>query len=549
MNYSFIFSITLNFFFHLSLYSQSIEDFYDSSLKPFYHGVASGDPTETGVVIWTRVTPDDPGPISVDYLVSLESNMSEIFTRGTFRTGKERDYTVKIELKKLKANTTYYYQFQANGKKSIVGRTKTAPANSSGQVKFAVVSCSHFEWGYFSGYKRIAERKDLTAVIHLGDYIYEYPDDYQYSSPSLRDERVVFPKHETVTLEDYRLRYSTYRLDPNLREAHRLHPFINVWDDHELANDAWTDGAQNHQPENEGLWKKRKQSARKAYFEWIPIRESKASKSIYRHLSFGKLVDLFMIDTRIEGRNKQCDNITSPELVANERTLLGDTQKAWLKNKLNQSQATWKLIGNQVMFSEFNVWWAVDPKNPKFDTPTKLESVFLDIWDGYPSERLELINFISKKNIQNVVFLTGDFHSSFASEIVSFEPKEFPQLGRVMQPIHDYDRDNGAGAVAVEFVTPSLSAANFDENISPEKASALEFQFNKPIKKAGGIVANPHMKFVDLDRHGYFVVTLDSQKAEVDYFFLDDVTKKFSREELGKRLRVKNGKSFIQVIR
>ena len=549
MNHSIIFSITLNFFFHLSLYSQSIEDFYDSSLKPFYHGVASGDPTETGVVIWTRITPDDPRPISVDYLVSLESNMSEIFTRGTFRTGKERDYTVKIELKKLKANTTYYYQFQANGKKSIVGRTKTAPANSSGQVKFAVVSCSHFEWGYFSGYKRIAERKDLTAVIHLGDYIYEYPDDYQYSSPSLRDERVVFPKHETVTLEDYRLRYSTYRLDPNLREAHRLHPFINVWDDHELANDAWTDGAQNHQPENEGLWKKRKQSARKAYFEWIPIREPKASKSIYRHLSFGKLVDLFMIDTRIEGRNKQCDNITSPELVANERTLLGDTQKAWLKNKLNQSQATWKLIGNQVMFSEFNVWWAVDPKNPKFDTPAKLESVFLDIWDGYPSERLELIHFISKKNIQNVVFLTGDFHSSFASEIVSFEPKEFPQLGTVMQPIHDYDPDNGAGAVAVEFVTPSLSAANFDENISPEKASALEFQFNKPIKKAGGIVANPHMKFVDLDRHGYFVVTLDSQKAEVDYFFLDDVTKKFSREELGKRLRVKNGKSFIQVIR
>jgi alkaline phosphatase D len=346
-------------------------------------------------------------------------------------------------------------------------------------------------------------------VIHLGDYFYEYADNASYSSPVIRDERVLFPAHETVSLDDYRTHHATYRLDPNFRRAHQQHPFITVWDDHESANDAWTGGAENHDPATEGDWEVRKAAAKKAYFEWMPVRGS--GDVVSRSLSYGPLMDLIMIDTRLEGRDEQINDVTNPLLYAPDRTLLGQSQKEWLKSELATSPSQRKIIGNQVIFSEFNIGFAaaLDPST----TPTALESLFLDIWDGYPAERSELTSFLAAESIGNVVFLTGDFHSSFAFEVAD------PAFGNPF-----YDPATGAGAVAVEFATPSISAANFDENLDPGTSALLEAVINQPLPTPFGTFNfNPHMKFVDLDRHGYFVLSVSPAAVQADYYYLADI--------------------------
>lgn len=491
-----------------------IEDLYQSELAPFYHGVASGDPLADGFIIWTRVTlPENQsrrrGRVPVQWEVASDPCMKRIVRSGIAFTSDESDYTVKVDVRRLPAGKTFYYRFQALGKSSIVGKTKTAPKKGVEQLKFAVISCSNYEWGYFSGYDQIAKRTDLDAVIHLGDYLYEYEDNASYSSPVIRDERVLFPAHETITLDDYRTRYATYRLDPNLRRAHQQHPFIAVWDDHESANDSWTGGAENHDPTTEGDWELRKAAAKKAYFEWMPIRGN--GTGVSRSLSYGPLMDLVMIDTRLEGRDEQINDVTDPALYAPDRTILGQSQKAWLKSELENSAAQWKVIGNQVIFSEFNIGFAaaLDPST----TPQALESLFLDIWDGYPAERNELVNFIGSNGIDNVVFLTGDFHSSFAFEVAD------PAFGNPY-----YDPSTGAGAVAIEFATPSISAANFDENLDPGTSDLLEYYINNPIDTPyGPLNFNPHMKYVDLDQHGYFVLSVKQDSVQADYYYLADI--------------------------
>ncbi len=342
-------------------------------------------------------------------------------------------------------------------------------------------------------------------MIHLGDYIYEYPDNDSYSSRRIRDERVVFPAGETVSLSDYRNRQATYRLDPNLQLAHKTHPFIVIWDDHEFANDTWKRGAENHDPKTEGRWAKRKAAAMKAYLEWMPIRENNGR--IYRPLSYGPLMDLILVDTRLQ-RDRQISDVTRNKLYDPDRTMLGEPQKAWLKSELKDSAATWKIIGNQVMFSEFNIGFVAEGTPV---APETLESLFLDIWDGYPAERTELVDYISDNRIDNTVILTGDIHSSFAFEVAD------PALGN-----RRYNPKTGEGAVAVEFVTPSLSAANFDEEGGDFFNETLERKLNRPDNDTG-INPNPHMKFADLDRHGYFVLTVQATQVQADFYYLKNI--------------------------
>jgi alkaline phosphatase D len=491
---------------HSTGHAQAIEDYYDLDLRPFYHGVASGDPLTDGFIIWTRVTPDVDGTATVIYRVATDPGMQNIVTVGAIDTDASRDYTVKVDVRGLEAGQSYWYQFSSLETDSIVGHARTAPETADESLRFAVVSCSNFEWGYFSGYEKIARKRDLDAVIHLGDYLYEYGDNASYSSPVIRDERVLFPSHELLNLDDYRTRYATYRLDPNLRAAHQNHAFITIWDDHESANDAWMMGAENHDPETQGEWTDRLAAAKQAYFEWMPIREN--GSSFYRTLQYGPLADIILLDTRIEGREQQINDVTDMALYAPERTLLGSTQKAWLKEQLMTSTAQWKVVANQVIFSEFNVGWAGPATGA---TPEQTESQFLDIWDGYPAEREELIQFLSDQNINDTIILTGDFHSSFAMEVVSDPDASIPYLTQ------------GIGSVAVEFATPSISAANFDENLTPELSAGLEFQINQPIAELSGYNPNPHMKFVDLDRHGYFVLTISESSAQADYYYLEDI--------------------------
>lgn len=481
---------------------------FDARFKPFYHGVASGDPTQNSVILWTRVTPEDTtASVDVRWYIGTDTSVSNPIDSGTFSTDADRDFTVKVIPQNLQPGGTYYYYFQAMGMNSIVGRTKTLPSGGVDQLKFAVISCSNYEAGYFNAYGRIAERNDLDAVIHLGDYIYEYGAGvYGDSALAASGDRANVPSEEIITKADYRTRYSLYRLDPDLRRAHQQHPFITIWDDHESANDAYTDGAENHDS-TEGAWSVRKQIAIEVYDEWLPIT---TTDSIYRRFQYGDLADLIMLDTRLEGRDEQILDVTDPRLYAPDRTLLGEDQKAWLKDQLANSATTWRLIGNQVIFSPFNAGFFAAIDGDPTTTPEALESVFLDIWDGYPAEREELVNFLDSNNIEDNVILTGDFHSTFGFD-VALNPTDSAS----------YNPETGAGAVAVEYATPSISAANFDENLgSVQTAQQLQGVINRGVP---GLLPNPnpHMKAVDLIQHGYYIIDIKEDSVQGNWYFVN----------------------------
>lgn len=495
----------------------------DEDLRPFYHGVASGDPLDDRVVIWTRVTPEtlNAAPVKVTWTLATDPELEHTVREGTYTTDADRDYTVKVDVDGLAPGTTYYYGFTAGDRHSLTGRTKTTPTGAAADhLRFAVVSCSNYQAGYFNAYGRLADRNDLDAVIHLGDYIYEYANRV-YGSPGVWDDRPVAPDREIVSLEDYRTRYSTYRLDEDLRRMHQQHAMVAVWDDHESANDSYVDGANNHQEDGEGSWQERKESARRAYFEWLPIRDT-GDRSVYRTLSYGDLADLIMLDTRLEGREKQLADVTDPTLEDPDRTILGAEQRAWLLEQLAASTARYRLIGNQVLFSELNVGWAGRLVGQPYE---RVESGYLDIWDGYPAERRRVVEAL--REVDDVVILTGDFHSSFAFEVavpaneLSF--REEGDLGRV--PVYTasaYDPATAAGAVAVEFATPSISAANFDENTGAAIAALLQRQINTDLEPNDTLNLgnpNPHMKYADLTRHGYYLLDVRPEGVQADYFY------------------------------
>ncbi|PHI20350.1 phosphodiesterase [Lewinellaceae bacterium SD302] len=511
-------------------------------LAPFYHGVASGDPLADRVVIWTRVTPDtlNAAPIDVNWRVATDPDLENVVNNGTVMTNAERDYTVKVDVTGLNSGTTYYYGFSALQTHSLTGRTKTTPTtDASDHLKFGVVSCSNFQAGYFNAYGRLAERNDLDAVIHLGDYIYEYPN-FFYGSEVVWDDRLVNPPTEIIDLFDYRTRYATYRQDTNLLRLHQQHPMIAVWDDHESANDSHENGANNHTPATEGSWADRKAASRQAYFEWMPIRD-KADTSVYRAISYGNLADLILLDTRLEGRDQQINDINDPALYAEERTILGEEQRSWFFDQLTSSTAKWKLVGQQVLFSAFHVGWAGGFLGQTYE---ETESSFLDIWDGYPAERQRVIDELIDNQIDNVVILTGDFHSSFAFDVaeppVSVELVDIPGAG--IFPSYSptvYDSLTGAGSVAVEFATPSITSANFDENATVELSNAFEAQINQTILAGGGTVdlgnPNPHLKLVDLDRHGYFILDVREDSVQADYFYVPILFESHDQEFGGAR--------------
>ncbi len=518
-----------------------------ADLKPFYHGVASGDPTSNSVWIWTRITPDGgQSSIELDWIISTQPNIDQAvdlmgnpigyFAKGKVTADEANDYTVKVEIKSLNPNTTYYYFFSDGTSNSLIGRTKTLPTGDVDHLRFAVVSCSNFEAGYFNAYGRIADRNDLDAVIHLGDYIYEYEAGvYGDSVLSATGERA-HPSQETITLEEYRARYSLYRLDEDLIRAHQQHPFICIWDDHESSNDAYKDGAENHDPTTEGNWSDRKSNSKRAYFEWIPIAES-ADSSIYRKFLFGELAELIMLDTRLEGREEQINDVTNSSLYNPNRTLLGADQYNWFTSVLNNSQRTWKIIGNQVIFSEFHVGWAAQGNQ----TPADVESIFLDIWDGYPAERLKIINQIEKNNIENTVFLTGDFHSTFAFDVAD----SVTNPAALYAPMPNYNPSTGEGSVAVEFATPSITSANFDENLDPTTATLFEIQINTPLPGTTENIPNPHMKMVDLDRHGYFMLDVKKDSTQADYYYVDKINEPSTFQSYGGGVKTMKGENHL----
>src|ERR1043165_3738907 len=242
----------------------------DGTLAPFYHGVASGDPFSDRVIIWTRITSTNNSE-SIDWQIATDTTFGTIINSGTVTTDASKDYTVKVDVTGLQENTWYYYRFKNNGTYSIIGRTRTMPTGNVADLRFAVVACSNYQSGYFNASRDIANKNDVDAVIHLGDYYYEYgPDDFD---PGIDSSRIQEPFKEVWTLSEYRLRHSFYKLDPDLRVVHQQYPFITVWDDHETANDSWKGGAENHTDSVEGYWHDREEDSHQAYFEWMPIRD------------------------------------------------------------------------------------------------------------------------------------------------------------------------------------------------------------------------------------------------------------------------------------
>ncbi len=522
---------------------------FEQALAPFYHGVASGDPLAKRVIIWTRRTPDTDQPsYELGWQMATDPEMQNVVRQGLVDATATRDFTVKVDVAGLQPATTYYYRFFdfTSEMPSIIGRTRTAPeADEVDQLKFAVVSCNNYQAGYFNAFRKIGMRQDLDAVIHLGDYIYEYgagEGTYGYSDD--RPDRANVPDTEILTLADYRTRYSLYRLDADLRVAHQQHPFITVWDDHESSNDAYTDGAENHN-EGEGEWETRKAISKQVYYEWMPIRDLPQDR-LYRTLKYGELADLIMIDTRLEGREVQ------PLLASDTmeyRTLLGEDQLKWLQNQVKNSTAKWKVIGNQVIFSPFNVGFgAEDPTD--ITQITLIESIFVDIWDGYPKERKRLLDALRESQIDNVVILTGDFHSSFAFD-VAIDPVIYPNpfAFNLPTPSASYNPATGEGSLAVEFATPSVTSANFDENVSPEESAAIELAINAnlpALPPLNSINYNPHMKYADLDQHGYFLLNLTAEQVQADWYYVDILTPMNDAETYGTGMRAMDGENRLE---
>jgi alkaline phosphatase D len=472
----------------------------------FRHGVASGDPLPDGVILWTRVNPPgggtDSSPLDVRWQIATDEQLRTVVARGTAQAAVERDFTVKIDASNLKPGATYYYAFDTGGEQSPIGRTRTLPDRGAQRLRLGQVSCANYPTGYFNVYRRLADRSDLDAIVHLGDYIYEFASD-RYNDPSL--SRAVQPTNELVTLQDYRSRYAFYRKDVDLQEVHRQHPFIVVWDDHEMANDAWSGGAGNHRA-NQGDWKVRQRAAYRAYLEWLPIRESSSSDiRLYRRFAFGGLADLIMLDTR-GLRDQQVTASDKAALADPRRTLLGAEQEKWLSDTLRASQAAgtgWRLLGQQILFSPLTMpSMTVDP----------------DVWDGYPAARARVFDVIDSGHITDLAILTGDIHSSWALDI----PRN---------PWSAYDPKTASGSRGVEIVTPAVS--------SPP-------MFSNPAQRDMATMLRPlaqHLKFLDGDSRGYVLLDVTPKSLVAEWYFVPTVTERTERESRVARFVCERGSS------
>src|SRR5688572_19921178 len=312
-------------------FMRSIDSLAQVTNPVFRHGIASGDPLADRVILWTRITPRTGGAQRAAWTMASDEKVTQIVARGEVETGAARDFTVKVDVTGLQPGSTYYYRFESGGERSAIGRTRTLPRANVSRVRLGVVSCSNLPQGFFNAYACLAARADLDAILHLGDYLYEYANT-QYGDGT-RLGRIPAPDHEMVALGDYRDRHAQYKADPDSQAIHRQHPFICVWDDHEFTNNTWRDGADNHDPvEGEGDWRARRTAATQAYFEWMPIREDAQTRQekIYRAFRFGNLATLLMLDTRVVGRDEQAAREDTAIIESARRQLLGAEQEQWL---------------------------------------------------------------------------------------------------------------------------------------------------------------------------------------------------------------------------
>ena len=497
------------------------------SSATFAHGVASGDPAQSSIVIWTRVSEVEDS-VDVDWTMASDANFLDVVARGQYSTDRGRDHTIKIVVDNLAPGQEYYYQFAADGSTSPTGRTRTLPVGHVEQLVVAVATCSNYPFGYFNAYEVIANDPSIDLVVHLGDYIYEYDENGFGGEAGKRIGRIHEPRHEIVSLDDYRRRHAQYKTDQGSLAMHARHPLIVMWDDHETANNPWMDGASNHQPE-EGSWAARRAASLQAFYEWLPIRDpgpGGSREKYWRHYKFGDLVSLITLENRHTGRSQQISydehlgQIDTPEQAqeflrvvvgASNRSMLSLEMEGFLKSELKESVSSgrrWRLIGNQTLMAK-SIAPVLDEalfdrlrKDLKGEGArilgnlTRLGELGLpedmDIWDGYPVAREKFYQIAKDAGARDLLVLSGDSHSYWTNSLF-----DAPGL-----------------AMGIELGATGIS--------SPRSLLALGAQGMQRFDELNA-TNNKEIEWTDGRYLGFIRLRIDHERAHADFVTVSDV--------------------------
>lgn len=541
----------------------------------FAFGVASGDPLTDRVILWTHAkVPDSTSDVALTWDVANDAAFTSIVRSGTVTATADASFTAKVDVTGLTAGASYFYRFRdATGATSTVGTTRTLPAADVASVKFAVFSCTLYSEGYFHAYDDAA-KSDALYALHLGDYIYEYGSDpKKYGNASIPGNRITSPANDIVTMNDYRTRHALYKSDLNLQAAHARMPWITVWDDHETANNGYVNGAENHDPATQGDWVTRKNIAAKVYHEWMPIRTPDPANllKIYRRFDFGNIFTLHMIDTRLEGRDRQYDNFGDTDggiarylagITPNasgirpdaSRQMMSAEQQNWLTSGMQASSATWQLLGNQTIMARMWLPGSVlstvlaspatapaaitaflTAKATRFAagpgalTPTQTALLdpatnprlpySLDSWDGYPAQREAILQTVKTQG-KRLVTLSGDSHNAWFTQLTTL----------------------AGDKVGVEFAGTSVTSSGFEGAglgtlASSIDGSALVPQLGNAAIGAGlGLVDD--VSYCDTTRRGYLVMTVTPAQVKGEYVYVSSVKEPTYTTTLGRTITV-----------
>lgn len=518
----------------LSFLNSAKPTFNSSSEEVFPYSVASGDPTPSGFMLWTRINPSVwSESLNLDFEVAEDEDFSSVVFSGRVNgsdIGSDRDYTVKLDLdNQLESNRYYFYRFFYNGTVSRTGRARTSPAYGAplDSLKFAMVTCQDYTNGYYDAFRHLAEDESIDYVLHLGDFIYETAGDPRFQALPFEDRLIILPSDGLVAMDlaDYRTLYQNYRSDKNLQLAMERHTFIITTDDHETANDCYWDyendtlGAPDHpyhlDNNLEALYQL-KLDSQQAWLEYTPTRvhvdwdatHPHQFSKIYRQFSFGDMVDLFVLDTRTyrtphpcgEGDVLEryvplgCTNFDNPD-----QSLLGNEQKDWLVNGLAASSTRWKVLGNQTFMGRLGV------ELGQFKLP-----INVDAWDGFWAERSLLMNEVKSNDVGNFIVLTGDLHTHMASNVkVNYAD------------VNPLNENNYVGA---EFMTPSVTSAGLIDMISSLTGIDIPASNQKVLEDISTFAVralNPHVRFFDSFSHGYSTVEFNNEFCEWQSFIID----------------------------
>jgi alkaline phosphatase D len=529
----------------------------DGDSAEFNFGVSSGDPLMDKVILWTHAKyPGSDAAVALRYQVANDVAFSQIVSEGDVTATVATGFTAKVDASGLKAGTAYFYRFSQGASHSPVGRTRTLPQTAD-SLKLAVMSCTNFPAGFFNVYAEVA-KSDVEFALHLGDYIYEYAASGYASSAAASLGRVSVPANELLTLADYRARHAQYKSDPDSKNLHALKPMIAIWDDHEITNDAFKDGAENHTPASEGAWADRKAAALQAYHDWMPIRTGVDKSKIYRSFNFGNLVSLHMLDTRLIGRDEQIDiadlagangaGARTTALAAFSsptRQLLGTEQMQWLQGQLMASTARWQVLGQQVLMGrmEFPVsvltalntsdlspaaqaagqkavsdYLTAKATPAASRTPAQVGLMNttlnpklgynLDAWDGYVAAR-ETLLMTAYQLQKRLVVLAGDTHNAWHSDLTL--------LGLANPAL--------AGTkVGEEFATSSVSSPGLENYLVTLSPAQIKGIFE-------GVVED--LNWMDASQRGFLKMSFTSSEAKGEWFFVNTISNRNYTSALG----------------